>query len=250
MHEDKKPPFDTEGLDRYVRQMILPGIGRDGQKKLKASRVLVAGIGGLGSLSSLYLCGAGIGQLTVVDAGRVQTSDLNRQILYDEKDVGETKVAVASRKLSGKNSDIEVRPVLEKIGEETVAGLLRGIDIVVDGSDNFRTRFILNEACHKEKIPFIYGGIFGLKGSVTTIISGQTPCLKCFVTREVETCFPIPAIGPIVGMIATIQAIEVLKIILHLGKLLAGELVLFDGSRMSFRKIAIKKREDCQVCSG
>jgi molybdopterin/thiamine biosynthesis adenylyltransferase len=90
MHEDKKPPFDTEGLDRYVRQMILPGIGRDGQKKLKASRVLVAGIGGLGSLSSLYLCGAGIGQLTVVDAGRVQTSDLSRQILYDEKDVDET----------------------------------------------------------------------------------------------------------------------------------------------------------------
>ena len=249
MHEDRKPPLDTEGLDRYVRQMILPGIGREGQKKLKASRVLVAGIGGLGSLSSLYLCAAGIGHLAIVDAGRVQASDLNRQLLYDEKDIGEPKVIAANKRLSGMNSDVEVISVFEEIKEETVAELLNGIDIVVDGTDNFRTRFILNRACYQGKIPFVYGGIFGLKGSVTTVIPGQTPCLKCFITKDEETRLPIPAIGPIVGMIATIQAMEVLKLILHLGELLAGELLLLDGGKMSFRKMAIKKREDCVVCS-
>jgi adenylyltransferase/sulfurtransferase len=163
MHEDRKPPLDTEGLDRYVRQMILPGIGKEGQKKLKASRVLVAGIGGLGSLSSLYLCAAGIGRLAIVDAGRVQASDLNRQLLYDEKDIGEQKVIAANKRLSGMNSDVEVISFFEEIKEETVTELLNGIDIVVDGTDNFRTRFILNRACYQGDIPFVYGGIFGLK---------------------------------------------------------------------------------------
>ena len=250
MHEDTKPPFDTEGLDRYARQMILPGIGAEGQEKLKMARVLVAGVGGLGSLSSLYLCAAGIGHLTIVDRGRVQPPDLNRQLLYDEKDVGEIKVIAAGKRLLGLNSKIEVTPIPREIEEETVSELLRDIQIVVDGTDNFRTRLILNKACHSKRIPFVYGGIFGLKGSATTIISGQTPCLECFLTKDEETRLPIPAIGPVVGMIATIQVMEVLKLILQLGDLLAGELALFDGGRMSFRKLTIKKREDCPVCSG
>jgi molybdopterin/thiamine biosynthesis adenylyltransferase len=250
MHQDRKPPFDTEGFDRYARQMILPGIGAEGQEKLKTSRVLVAGVGGLGSLSSLYLCAAGIGHLTIVDRGCVQPPDLNRQILYDEKDIGERKVVAAGKRLQGLNSKIEIAPILKEIKEETVSELLRDIQIVVDGTDNFRTRLILNKACHSKRIPFVYGGIFGLKGSATTIIPGQTPCLECFLTRDEETRLPIPAIGPVVGMIATIQVMEVLKLILQLGDLLAGELALFDGGRMSFRKLTIKKREDCPVCSG
>lgn len=250
MHGDEKSPLDTEGLDRYARQMILPGIGREGQKKLKTARVLVAGIGGLGSLSSLYLCAAGIGELSVVDAGRVQPSDLNRQILYDEKDIGEPKVIAANKRLSGMNSDVKVISVFDEIKAETAAPLLNGIDVLVDGTDNFRTRFILNRTCYQRKIPFVYGGVFGLKGSATTVIPGQTPCLNCFLAKDEETRLPIPAIGPIVGMIATIQAMEVLKFILGLGELLAGELLLLDGGRMSFRKMTIKKREDCPVCSG
>ena len=249
MHEDRQPPLDAEGLDRYARQMILPGIGREGQRKLKASRVLVAGVGGLGSLSSLYLCAAGIGRLTVVDAGRVQPSDLNRQILYGEKDIGERKVVAAGKRLQGLNSKIEITPILKEIEEDTVSELLSDVQIVVDGTDNFRTRLILNKACHSKRIPFVYGGIFGLKGSATTIIPGQTPCLECFLTKDEETRLPIPALGPVVGMIATIQVMEVLKLILQLGDLLAGELVLFDGGRMSFRKLAIKKKEDCRICS-
>ena len=249
MHEDAKSSLDTEGLDRYARQMILPGIGREGQERLKTSRVLVAGVGGLGSLSSLYLCAAGIGHLTLVDRGRVQLPDLNRQLLYGEKDVGEIKVVAAEKRLRGLNSQTEIVPILKEIEEETVSELLRDIQIVVDGTDNFRTRLILNKACHSKGIPFIYGGIFGLKGSVTTIIPGRTPCLECFLTKGEETRLPIPAIGPVVGMIASIQVMEVLKLILQLGDLLAGELALYDGGRMSFRKLTIKKKEACQICS-
>jgi len=238
-----------EELDRYARQMILPGFGRGGQEKLRRSRVLVAGVGGLGSLSSFYLCAAGIGHLTIVDKGRVQTSDLNRQILYGERDVGEIKVVAAGKRLQGLNSEVDVTPLLKEIKEETVSDVLGDAQVVVDGTDNFRTRLILNKACHSKRIPFVYGGIYGLKGSATTIVPGQTPCLECLLTKDEETRLPIPALGPVVGMVAAIQVMEVLKLILQMGDLLAGELVLFDGGRMSFKKLAIKKREGCRVCS-
>jgi len=249
MHAHRQPPLEPEELARYARQMILPGFGREGQEKLKMARVLVAGVGGLGSLSSFYLCAAGVGHLTLVDRGRVQFPDLNRQLLYGEKDVGEIKVVTAGKRLLGLNSKIEVTPLLKDIDEETVSGVLDGIQIVVDGTDNFRTRRILNKACHAKRIPFVYGGIFGFKGSVTTILPGQTPCLECFLTKDEETRLPIPALGPIVGVIAAIQVMEVLKLILEMGDLLAGELVLYDGGRQSFRKLAIKKKQGCRICS-
>ena len=249
MYGDGHPPLEPEELDRYARQMIFPGFGRDGQEKLKASRVLVAGVGGLGSLSSLYLCAAGIGHLTLVDRGRVQLPDLNRQLLYGEKDVGEVKVVAAGKKLQDLNSKIEITPVLREITEETVSEVVDDVQVVVDGTDNFKTRLILNKVCHSKKIPFVYGGIFGLKGSTATIIPGKTPCLECFLTKDEETRLPIPAIGPVVGVIASIQAMEVLKLILQEGDSLAGDLVLFDGGRMSFMKVAIKKKEGCRICS-
>ena len=128
--------------------------------------------------------------------------------------------------------------------------MIRVVDIVVDGTDHFRTRFLLKAACWRKRFSCVYGGIFGLKGSAMTIIPGQIPCLECFMTAKDEMASPIPAIGPFVGLIATIQTMEVLKIILHLGELLAGELLLFDGGRMIFRKFSIKKRNECSVCSG
>jgi molybdopterin-synthase adenylyltransferase len=249
MHEDSRLPPGREGADRYARQRILPGIGKEGQERLMSSRVLVAGIGGLGSLSSLYLCAAGVGHLTIVDKGRVQLSDLNRQILYGEKDVGKIKVVAAGKRLRGLNSEVDVVTIHKEIKEETVLEVLGDAQVVVDGTDNFRTRLILNKACHSKKTPFVYGGIYGLKGSATTILPGKTPCLECLLTKEEETRLPIPALGPVVGMVAAIQVMEVLKLILRMGELLAGEMALFDGGGMSFRKLAIKKREGCRVCS-
>ncbi len=242
-----QPP--SEPYARYARQVILPGVGKEGQQKIAASHILVAGIGGLGSLSSLYLCRAGVGQLTVVDSGRVQVPDLNRQLLYCEKDVGESKVLVAARRFSEINPQTRVHPVMQEITEDTFAELLRNVDIVVDGTDNYGTRFLMNKICWRSKVPLIYGGVFGLRGSAMTILPRQTPCLECLVADADEDMSPIPAMGPVVGQIATLQALEALKLILHLGKLLAGELLTFDGSTMTFTKLIIKKREGCRVCS-
>lgn len=241
---------EADGFARYVRQIIIPGIGRAGQEKLRASHVLVAGIGGLGSLSSLYLCAAGIGRLTIIDSGSVQMSDLNRQILYTEKDLGERKVFVAQRRLSETNSDVEINPIALEMGEENILELVRNVDIVVDGTDNFRTRVVLNAACVREKLPYVYGGISGLKGTATTILPGQSPCLECFSIHKEPADSPIPVMGPIVGSIAAIQVMEVFKVILHLGDLLAGKLVVFDLRKMTFRKFEIKRKRDCAVCAG
>ena len=243
------PDHSLEGSSRYVRQIILPGIGELGQSKLKEAHVLIAGVGGLGSLSSLYLCAAGIGRLTVVDSGRVQLSDLNRQILYGEKDLGRRKVEAAVRRLSEMNSEITVNPIFGEMTEDSVSDLLENVQIVVDGTDNFRTRFLLNAACHTRGIPYVCGGVFGLKGTAMTIIPGQTPCLKCFHPEKKMPASPIPAISAVVGVIASVQVLEVLKLILSLGEGLAGRLLVFEGSTTSFRTLAIRKRKDCEVCS-
>ncbi len=250
MSGDHSFDLDREELRRYARQTILPSIGREGQEKLRHSHVLVAGVGGLGSLSSLYLCRAGIGKLTIVDSGRVQVSDLNRQLLYDERNVGEIKVFAAAARLREANSDIELRPVHEEIGREGFENLLKDVHVVVDGTDNYRTRLLMNKLCYQKSLPFVYGGVFGLKGAAMTVIPGHTPCLECFLPARDERSSPVPAIGPIVGQIASIQAMEVLKLLLHLGETPAGELLLLDGSRMEFRKFSIRKRKDCPVCSG
>jgi len=186
----------------------------------------------------------------VVDSGQVQVPDLNRQLLYCEKDVGENKVFIAARRLSEINSETSVHPVMQEITEDTFPELLRSVDVVVDGTDNYGTRLLMNRICWRNKVPLIYGGVFGLKGSAMTILPGRTPCLECLMTVKDENASPIPAIGPVVGQIATLQALEALKLILHLGKLLAGELLTFEGSTMTLTRVMIKKREGCSVCSG
>jgi adenylyltransferase/sulfurtransferase len=249
MPGDNNSRSSKEIQDRYARQTILPEIGKEGQKKLMDSSVLVAGLGGLGSLSAQYLCRAGIGQLTIIDSQDVQLTDLNRQILYREGDIGKKKTMIAEKMLSDINSNVEINAIQMKINRNNITTLLDDTHIVVDGTDNFRTRFLLNEECHEKGIPLIYGGIFGLKGSVMTIIPGQTACLACFLPKEDRADVPIPAIGPFVGMIAAIQAMEVLKLILGLGEPLAGKLLKVDGRYAQTKKISIKKSRDCSVCA-
>jgi adenylyltransferase/sulfurtransferase len=236
-------------VDRYSRQLIVPEIGEAGQEKLRRAHVLVAGVGGLGGLSSTYLCRAGIGTLTVVDGDCVEISDLNRQILYREQDIGEKKALLAKTRLSEMNGEVTLNAFDAQIEEVNVSQLLEGVQVVVDGTDNFRTRFLLNAACHKRGIPYVYGGIYGFRGSVMTVIPGKTPCLACLLNNKEETDSLIPAAGPLVGAIASIQAIEVLKLILHEGESLGGRLLMMDGIKMRFRKFAVKRRKDCPVCS-
>jgi len=237
-------------VDRYSRQLIVPEIGGAGQEKLRRAHVLVVGVGGLGGLSSTYLCRAGIGTLTVVDGDRVEISDLNRQILYREEDIGEKKALLAKTRLSEMNREAKLFGFDLEIGEDNVHSLLEGVHVVVDGTDNFKTRYLLNAACHKRGVPYVYGGIFGFRGSVMTVIPGKTPCLACLLPHKEDADSPIPAAGPLVGAIASIQAIEVLKLILNKGESLGGMLLMMDGIKMGFRKFSVKRRKDCPVCSG
>lgn len=249
MSEDGNGSHSLKNPDRYLRQIIFPEIGEHGQEKLKAASVLVAGVGGLGSVSAQYLCRAGVGKLTIIDSQDVQVTDLNRQIFYTEADIGKGKVHIAEKVLSNINSSVEIKAFQTEIAGGNIMSLLGDVQVVVDGTDNFATRFLLNEACHNRGIPLIYGGIFGLKGSVMTIIPGQTPCLACFLSEGDISDDPIPAIGPFVGTVATIQAMEVLKLIIGFGESLAGTLLKYDGRNAQTRKVFIKKRADCSICS-
>jgi len=160
------------------------------------------------------------------------------------------KTLAAKRRLSEMNSEMEIDAISLEITEDNVSEMMENVHFVVDGTDNFRTRFLLNAARQRKGIPYIYGGIFGLKGAIMTIIPGKTPCLECFLPKNEMSDSPIPVVGASVGAIAMIQVMEVLKVILHLGEILAGELLVFDGSRTTFKKFTIKKKRDCRVCSG
>lgn len=234
---------------RYARQWLMPQIGEEGQKKLKDANVLVAGVGGLGCLSSFYLTSLGVGHLTLIDHGSVQLSDLNRQILYNEKDLGLKKARIASEKLSLLNSNILIESYCQEITSENILSLIKKVHIVVDGTDNFETRRILNKACFKKGIPYIYGGIFGLKGRMTTFIPGRSPCMECLYPKKEKGSQVVPVVGPIPGLIATLQVLEALKLIIEFGKPLAGKLFSFDGETMALSYFDIKKRPGCQVCS-
>ena len=236
-------------LDRYYRQIIFPDFDERGQKKLKNSHVLIAGVGGLGSLSSTYLTRAGIGHITIVDNDHVELSDLNRQILYQDENIGERKVDSAHKRLLGMNPHVKITPIFEKIQKENVLGIVKGAQVVVDGSDNFETRFLLNSVCVKEHIPFVYGGIDGFNGAITTIIPGKTPCLACIFKRtpKEEKDF-LPVFGFVPGLIASLQSMETIKLLANIGIPLAGKLLLFDGKTGEFLLSHLNKDSDCSIC--
>lgn len=235
---------------RYTRQLAMGEIGRDGQEKLKQSCVAVAGVGGLGSCSSLYLSALGVGKLIIIDNGFVQLSDLNRQVLYSEEDIGQKKTDLAYRKLSGLNPYITITSVFDEITDKNAGDLLKGAQIVVDGTDNFRTRKALNRACCEQQMPFVYGGIYGLKGTVGTFIPGRTACFECLCPDEPEVKKPIPVIGPTPAMIATIQVMEVLKLTLGMADNLSGKILAIDSQSMTFSRVETRRRAECQACSG
>lgn len=244
------PELKPEELIKYNRQIILPSFGEEGQRKLKSSHIIVAGMGGLGSPISIYLACAGVGKLTLIDFDTVELSNLNRQILHWDEDIGERKVISAARKLRRINPLVEVIPVEAKITEANIRELIREADIVMDAMDNMETRFIINEACIREGIPFIHGGIYGLMGEATTIIPGRTPCLECIYPRGTETKKPFPVFGATPALIASIQVMEAIKLIGGFGKLLAGRMLYFNGENMEFWIADIERNPNCPICGG
>jgi molybdopterin/thiamine biosynthesis adenylyltransferase len=240
--------LDDQEIRRYDRQILIKDFGLAGQEKLKKSRILIAGAGGLGSAASYYLAAAGVGHLRIVDRDQVELSNLNRQILHWEKDLGRYKVDSAQEKLTSLNPGIEVETRKEEINEATLPALMAECDLVVDGLDNFPTRYLINEQVFRQGIPFIYGGILGLMGMATVIRPGQTPCLKClFPQAPPPQKFPV--LGTTPGIIGLIEANEAIKYLVGLGTLLTGRLLVYNGLEMRFSEVQIESSPDCPVCS-
>lgn len=242
--------FTKEELSRYDRQITIPGFGIEGQRKLKKAKVFIAGIGGLGSISSYYLAGAGVGHLRMVDKDTVDYSNLNRQIMHWTRDVGEYKSDSASAKLKEFNPNCKIEALQGEIRADNCESLIGDCSIIVDAMDNMTARKVLNAVSVKKGIPYIYGGVHQLDGMVSTFLPGKTPCLECVFpdTGTMSGTTPPSILGPVPGVVASIQAIETVKVILGLEAPLAGRLLCFCGTDMTFREFKIKRDPDCPVC--
>lgn len=232
--------------ERYDRQILIDDFGEAGQKKLKSTKAFIAGAGGLGSCVSIYLAVAGVGELKIVDNDEVELSNLNRQILYGDKDIGEDKAPVSENALKQLNEDIKISATSREITEETIGGLIAGCDLIVDCLDNYPTRYILNRAALDNDIPLFHAAVHGMKGQATTIIPGETPCLKCIVPNSPPS-EKFPVLGATPGLMACIQAHEVIKYVVGKGDLLKGELLIVtEGSK--FNKVKVNKNPECEEC--
>ncbi len=231
--------------EKYSRQILL--FGEEGQEKLKNAKVLVAGAGGLGSPVSTYLAIAGVGKIILADFDSVDPSNLNRQFLHHEKDIGRLKVESAKEKLLSMNPDIEVETIAEMLTESNLEALIPECDVIVDALDNLETRHVLNRFAIKRCIPLIHGAVTGYDGQVTTIIPGKTPCFYCIFPRiSKKEVFPILGVTP--GIIGSMQANEVIKFLTGQGKLLEGRLLFWNGLSGHFNEISLSKLNNCPVC--
>ena len=232
-------------LERYTRQVML--FGAEGQERLKNATIFVAGAGGLGSPVSIYLAVAGVGTIILVDNDSVERSNLNRQILHFDGDIGRRKIVSAGEKLKAINPDIRVEVIDATIDADSIDRLVGSADGIVDAMDNFPTRYLLNEKACAAGIPLFHGAIRGLYGQVTTILPGKTACLRCiFPNPPPKEVFPV--VGTTPGLIGMVQATEVLKYIVGSGDLLANRLLLWDGMRACVDEIALEKNPSCSVC--
>lgn len=241
-------------IERYSRQIILPDVGGKGQEKLLNSKVLIIGAGGLGSPAALYLTCAGIGKIGIVDSDSVELNNLQRQILHALKDVGRPKVESARELLNGLNQDVEVVTYNLRLTSENIMDIIKDYDIVIDGSDNFPTRYLVNDACVISGKPLSHGGVFRFDGQAITILPKKSACYRCLFPEPpppglVPSCQEAGILGAVAGVIGTIQANEVLKYVLGIGKLLAGRLLIFNALDSSFRQVRVLRDMKCPVCS-
>jgi molybdopterin/thiamine biosynthesis adenylyltransferase len=239
--------FLQRELDRYKRQMML--FGEYGQERLKKAHIFIAGAGGLGSPISIYLAVAGVGTITIVDMDVVDLTNLNRQILHFDRDIGKKKTASAEEKLQALNPDITINAIDVKIEESNAIKLIGKSDGIVDAMDNYPTRYLLNDVAIAKEIPLFHGGIRGFYGQATTIIPGKTPCLKCiFPKAPPKEVFPVVGVTP--GIIGTIQANEVIKYLTGSGELLTGRLFIWDGMQAHAEELCVERNPRCEACSG
>ena len=240
-------------IKRYSRHLIMPEVGMSGQKKLKKASVLCVGAGGLGSPLAFYLVAAGIGRLGIVDFDVVDFSNLQRQILHTTNDVGRPKLASAQEKLEALNPNVKVETHEERLTSENAIQLFENYDIIVDGTDNFPTRYLVNDACVLTGKPNVYGSIFRFEGQASVFSTSEGPCYRCLYPSPpppglVPSCAEGGVLGILPGLVGLVQATEVIKLILEKGNSLAGRLLLFDALKMSFRELKLQKDPKCPVC--
>ena len=240
-------------IKRYGRHLLMPEVGLEGQKKLKASSVLLIGAGGLGSPATLYLAAAGVGTIGVVDFDVVDQSNLQRQILHGTADIGRPKLQSAAERLHDINPYVSVEPHDVRLSSTNAMEILRRYDVIVDGTDNFPTRYLVNDACVLLGKPNVYGSIFRFEGQASVFHAERGPCYRCLYSEPppaglVPSCAEGGVFGVLPGIIGTIQALETLKILLGIGDTLIGRLLLFDALSMQFRELALRKNPSCPVC--
>ena len=246
------PNLDAEQLDRYSRHVIMDEVGPAGQAALLDASVLVVGAGGLGSPVLQYLAAAGIGRLGIADADRVERSNLQRQVVHGDSDVGRPKVASAADFVAELNPDVTVDRHELRVAPENVTDLVTDYDIVVDASDNFPTRFLLNDACVLADTPLSHGAVYRFEGQVTTLTGGQ-PCYRCLFPEAppegaVPDCATTGVLGVLPGVVGSMQATEVVKLLVDEGESLSGRLLVYDAADMATEEVPIRQNPDCPVC--
>jgi molybdopterin-synthase adenylyltransferase len=243
-----------EQIERYSRHIILKEIGAKGQKKLLNAKVLIIGAGGLGAPAAMYLAAAGVGTIGIVDADEVDLSNLQRQIIHSTADIGKAKVKSAKETMNAMNPDVEVKTYRLFVDSSNIQELIRDYDFIIDGTDNFPAKFLINDACVIEKKPFSHAGIIRFKGQLMTYVPGEGPCYRCVFKNPppkdaVPTCKQAGVIGAMGGIIGSLQALEAIKYITGVGDLLTGSLMTFDAIGMNFHKIKLPKAScSCPVC--
>ncbi len=245
--------FTDDQLMRYSRHIILPEVGGKGQAKIAKAKVFIIGAGGLGCPVGYYLTAAGVGTIALIDNDTVEMSNLQRQIAHSVQTIGMPKVESAKRTFEALNPDVNVVAIQKRISKDDIIDLIRDYDIVVDGSDNFPTRYLVNDACFMARKPLVTGAILRFEGQVTTILPGDGPCYRCLFEEPpppglVPSCQEAGVLGVLPGVIGGLQATEVLKLILGKGEVLKGELLMYNALKTTFRKVRVPKNPSCPLC--
>ena len=245
--------FTNEQIERYSRHIILKEVGAKGQKKLLKGKVLIIGAGGLGAPAAMYLAAAGVGTIGIVDADEVDLSNLQRQVIHTTNDVGKAKVKSAAETMEAINPDVTVKTYRTFVDSSNIMDLIKDYDFIIDGTDNFPAKFLINDACVMAEKPFSHAGIIRFKGQLMTYVPGEGPCYRCVFKNPppkdaVPTCKQAGVIGAMGGVIGSLQAMEAIKYIIGKGDLLTGKLLTYDALKMEFHTIKLPKDDHCAVC--
>ncbi len=247
--DDRDVSLSGAEKERYNRQIIYPSWGEAAQKRIREATVLIAGAGGLGSSAAIYLAAAGIGCIRICDSDRVELSNLNRQVLHSDEDIGKPKTRSAVKTLTRINPHVRTVALCETISKKNIAGIIGDASIVIDCLDNFETRFVINAYAVQHGLPFVHAGVYGMAGQITFIHPPETPCLQCiFPSAPPRETFPIVGAAP--GVLGCLEALEALKFLAGINTLFKNRLLIWEGDMGNFEEIRIEKNPSCAVCSG